>query len=413
MRVNQHTDILLMQQAIPQLARRLTARSSSDLDNTSNTLNWDDFVRTARDAGVAALLREHALNHKLPLPDDVLAAFTRDAMLIAARSIDRDAALEQVVSALNNADIPVMLLKGAALNLTIYDRPNLRPMTDVDLLVHLKHATRAIEVLIRSGCRPGFDLLRDDFFPRFHYERELITPNPNAVRIDLHARPFRPIRLSQIIPDNALWQNAQPVSIGKARAWIPSPETMFIHLAAHAAYHDGERLLWLYDIKRLTDRQGHNIDWTRVIQQTRAWRLSLPIRRAIQTTQHLFGPICPTEVTAALATHKPNWRDRLALYHAPRDAASPAAHLLVNLLTTPGLRFKLAYLLALLLPGRAHLRSVYPYRHPAWVPFAHAWRILRALTRLAKLPFRAAALRHPFRAAALRPLLTKEGVGGR
>ena len=50
-----------------------------------------------------------------------------------------------------------------------------------------------------------------------------------------------------------------------------------------------------------------------------------------------------------------SWRDRLALWHAPRDGKNMMASFLVNALTTPGFRFVLGYLRDVFLPDRDYL----------------------------------------------------------
>ena len=59
--------------------------------------------------------------------------------------------LERILRMLEAADIPVIVLKGAALAQTIYPDIALRPMTDLDLLVKPEHLDRAVELLRAAG----------------------------------------------------------------------------------------------------------------------------------------------------------------------------------------------------------------------------------------------------------------------
>ena len=70
----------------------------------------------------------------------------------------------------------------------------------------------------------------------------------------------------------------------------------------------------------------------------------------------------------------------------PRDAASALAHVLCNVLCTPGVRLRAGYLMAHLFPGPKHLVTKYPYRHPGWTFCAHIWRATRALCRVLLSP---------------------------
>lgn len=288
---------------------------------------------------------------------------------------------ERVLGVLHDAGVPVLLLKGLALLATTYRRPGLRPMGDIDLLIRPDDVERATEALARADCRRGAEFVRDDFFPRYYYETEWITQSQRPVRIDLHVRPFRPLRAACTVPDDALWDDASRISVGESPAWIPEPERMLIHLCAHAAFHGCERLIWLYDIHRFVRQFADRLDWDKFVALTESWRLALPVRTAIRACAQTLGTSVPRDVEEALAGGRVSWRDRLVLWQAPHDAERPALHVLTNAVTTPRHRVATGYLAACLGPNRAHLEQVYPWRHPGWVAAASCWRVLRAATR--------------------------------
>jgi len=343
---------------------------------------WGALVPAATRHGVAGLLLQRLRERALEPPDEARSVLERAATLTAAGNLQLRQRLGWLLAGLAERGIEVLLLKGAALNLTLYERPDLRPSSDLDLLVRPGDAARACETLLAMGCRLGDELLREDFFPRYHYEREFFTDGPHPARIDLHVRPFRPLRLSRLIPDDALWQGAQQVRVGTATAFVPSDEHMLLHLAAHAAFHGCERLIWLYDLIHLADARASTLDWKLLVRRTREWALMLPVRTALHRAAELFGPAMPDEVLNALGRYRACWQDRLSLWHAPRDATSPLGHVLVNLLCTPGLRFRAGYLRAVLAPGVEHLAGIYPGRHRGWQSVAHLCRVVRAGRRL-------------------------------
>jgi len=346
-----------------------------------STRSWLAFADEACRAGLAGLLLEHASESRMAIPAYAADRLRRAAMAVAADNGHMMKELEGPLIALNHAQIPVMLLKGAALNLTVYERSDLRPASDVDLLVKPDSAEDALAVLTAQGCRRGADLVREDFFPNYFYEAELLTGTTAPLRIDLHARPFRPLRLARTMPDDALWEDARVVQLGEAQALVPRPELMLLHLAGHAAFHGCERLLWLYDIRRFVEHYGESLDWSFVTRRASGWRLSWALLRAFQCTAGLLGPVCPDEVMKALAGDDITWRDRLTLAQAPRDAASPVAHFLVDMLCTPGVRFRMGYARAVLMPTASHLAETYPHRHPGWIPVARLCRSARAFGR--------------------------------
>jgi hypothetical protein len=141
-------------------------------------------------------------------------------------------------------------------------------------------------------------------------------------------------------------------------------------------------LVWLFDIALLIRRLGQRLDWDALLRLATDWRLNWPCRTALAEVEATLGAVVPPAVTEALTRQQPAWRDRLALWHAPRDAGRPIRSILVELLTSAGWREKLAYLRMVVWPHRDHLATVYPLRHPGWLIAAHAWRWLRVPCRV-------------------------------
>jgi hypothetical protein len=302
----------------------------------------------------------------------------------AFRTAQQMQLLERLGVRFNESSIPLLVLKGAALYLTESRPLNDRPMDDIDLLVRPEHVERACALVEELGGLRAVPQVREDFFPRFHYEVEYRVGTVCPVKIDLHVRPFRPLRYGRTIPRDALWGRARPIADGRATLLIPSPEEMLIHLTVHAAIHGYERPKWLQDCKRWADVHQSQIDWDVFLHTVAKWRLAHPVRQAVRVVEHRHGAICPPAVTERLSRMAVTWRDRLALWHAPRDAASPVGHVLVNSVCTPGWRFVLSYLLAVALPDKRHMADWYGRRHWGWVPCAHAARLVSPL--LTRIP---------------------------
>jgi hypothetical protein len=355
-------------------------RASSNVD--PDRIDWPLVVREAVDVWLGGLLLEAVERHRWALPTNCLGLVREQALRIRHSNRMMMSALPRIVGTLYPHDVQVVLLKGAALNLTQYDRPDLRPMSDLDLWVHPEDADRARKALEHSGYRRGAGLVRDDFFPRFHYEVEYLSNDTPPVRLDLHAQPFRPLRYAQTVSSQTFWDRSQSIERDGMTVKVLADEEQFIHLATHSACHGHERLLWLYDMLRLLERAGDAFDWDRVVKQCGESRLTLPVRHALQAVENHWGPVCPDGVRTHLQSERVDWKDRLCLSQAPRDADQPVAHVAVNLLCTRGLRFRLGYLAAMLFPNRQHMGSVYARRHPGWLCLAHLRRFARAIRRI-------------------------------
>lgn len=333
---------------------------------------WSALAAAAARHGLAGLLLERANASDVAIPHPARRRLDRAAFAIAAENLHFLRELERLLAGFHHAGIPVLLLKGAALNLTTYPRPNLRPMSDLDLLVPHRDAHRAQSVLEEMGCTRGAPLLREDFFPRFYYETEYFSPGPRPVRIDLHARPFRPLRYACTVSEREFWQNAVTVPCGSTTALVPRPEVMFLHLAAHAAFHGGTQLLWLHDLHRFAAVHHDHLDSDKTMSLARRWSLDAAYSHAVRQARKVQGSFSPNLFHGKLRFPRPRLRDRLILATAPQDARRPLRHLLTTLVTTPDFRLRCGYLFAHLWPDRAHLAEKLP-ASPGWTAQFRRW----------------------------------------
>jgi len=95
------------------------------------------LLDVARAEGVLALCH-HQLRRApawTQYPETLREALTRHARQAVAVELIRAAELRDVLAALAQAGLPVLLLKGAALAYTLYPEPHLRNRCDTDLLL--------------------------------------------------------------------------------------------------------------------------------------------------------------------------------------------------------------------------------------------------------------------------------------
>ncbi len=310
-------------------------------------------------------------------------ASDRAGLGVATRNVRMMHFLRRLALQFNEAGIDLMLLKGGALLLTTYDDPAARSMSDLDLLIRPADMDRAFEIIESMGGYRSQILMREDFFPRFYYEAEYTVGDVMPVVMDVHVRPLRPLRYAQFMPTEALWTDARKVFMNDAFVWVPEPARMLIHLTAHLAVHGNSSQKWRDDIQSWTKQFSREMNWDLFLQLARQWRLSLPVLSGLDAAAQ-GKQLIPPQVREALKTIPVNWRDRLCLRQAPRDNAHPLAHVLANVLTTPGIGFVLGYLYAATVPDQKHMREWYAHEHWGWLPTAHVCRLTRPITKYFK-----------------------------
>lgn len=368
-------------------ARRLALAMLCGEDHSAkdSAVAWSDLIQFAIHEGLCGILARRLRELGHAVPDSFHEQLCAAASQVAAANLHALHVTEQLVAEFHRAGVPVMLLKGIALLRTIYDNPGLRPISDVDLLIRPSDCDAAASVLTNFGAKVGRPLLNEGFFPQFHYEQEWIIPGARPVRIDLHARPLRPLRVSRTMPDEGIWEDARTIKVGDASAMVPNSEMMLIHLAAHASFHGGERILWLYDINQWVADSESELDWNILVQRCREWQLSCAVYKALDRCSQVLATTMPERAMRELKSEAGRWRDRWVLRQAPCDAESPLGHILCNFVCTPGIGFRLAYLKALLAPDHAHLAETYRFRHVGWKGIAHLHRWIRAGLRASRL----------------------------
>src|SRR5574338_600535 len=112
-------------------------------------VRWDDFLRLAGGLGVvpfvAHVVREDDLGLPGPVREQVLAGGRANAM----RQLRRHAALREIARSLEEAGIPLIVLKGMALAYLAYPDPFCRSMSDIDLFVPRADLERAVVLVGR------------------------------------------------------------------------------------------------------------------------------------------------------------------------------------------------------------------------------------------------------------------------
>lgn len=163
---------------------------------------------------------------------------------------------------LQTAGIPHLFLKGAYLAFRVYPHPALRPLRDLDVLVHPHHAEAAFAHLRDQGFGPRAEAHEHLAAAIATHKHLPVLQSPRgAVPLELHlrlARPDRPLARAD------WWARSVTAPVGTAHAGFLAPEDLVVHLAVHAAEEHGfdNGPLTLTDLGFLITRGG--LDWDRV-----------------------------------------------------------------------------------------------------------------------------------------------------
>jgi len=206
---------------------RLEQLSSSD---------WDDVIQQSVRHGITPLLyqRLKALSPSANIPDSIVQKLQEIYLHNAARNMRLYHELSTVLKILQNEDIPVIVLKGAALAETVYQNIALRPMGDVDLLVKKEDLHRAETTLLNLGyVIPEIYLEKKDWYWKEHHH---LTPYLKNITIEVHWNIAPPSHQFQI-DINGMWDRARLTKIANIEALVLSHEDLILHLCLHNMVH--------------------------------------------------------------------------------------------------------------------------------------------------------------------------------
>ena len=165
------------------------------------------------------------------------APLERLARVSQFRMMHLEQRLGESLAALARERVDAMLLKGAALALTVYGSFVRRPMSDLDLLVRGGGAVagRARATLLASGWVTTDLEQLQEFFEGHQHLPALEDARGTGVQLELHTALFfegHPFRLS---PED-IWSRATPIIAFGQRTSVPSVHDQVLHLCLHFAW---------------------------------------------------------------------------------------------------------------------------------------------------------------------------------
>ncbi|HXG02415.1 MAG TPA: nucleotidyltransferase family protein [Candidatus Binatia bacterium] len=212
-------------------------------------------------------------------------ALARSAPGALRRHLLGSASLRAVLASLAQVGVPALPLKGPVLAEALYDPPEERPFTDLDLLVRRADAPAALGVLAALGYRhlPGGRPLEHEVGHAAGavFVRE---DDPVSVPIDLHWELVAPAGVVRRfpVPVEEVWARSVPAPEWGSLTRRLSTEDLLLYLALHLALHHplgGGR--WRQDIIRLLDRFGAVLDWAAVGERAERWGVRAAVAFAL------------------------------------------------------------------------------------------------------------------------------------
>ena len=204
--------------------------------------------------------------------------------------------LVRLIPALEEAGCSPMVLKGPALAQTVYDSPEDRFFSDLDILIPAEQWVTASRTLSSFGYAPSKTDRREEYHARNHFHRRLV--NKIGIRVELHWDLSRPAGYYRFDLES-LYAASRTITAGGALIRVPSDNHQLLHAAA-AGVADGFR-----DLRRIEDAaylfKNGSLDLTTLVPAAREQGLETLLWCLLITLREMSTVPVPQDLTDALA----------------------------------------------------------------------------------------------------------------
>ncbi|MBI5878718.1 MAG: nucleotidyltransferase family protein [Chloroflexi bacterium] len=346
-----------------------------------------DALTAADEHGLLPLWHYRARQGVASMPSEGAQAASDAYYVSLARAGHYYRELALVQASARAIGVPLLALKGAHVAAALYPQIATRPMVDLDLLT----PRAAVEPLIAALAPHGLRELERDARVGHAREYEIQT-----LLVRSGERPYSRVALHWDLFDYPFYESKFPIGAACARApsrnlagvesLVMADEDLLVYLSAHAAlHHQFSRVLWLCDIALLLDAYAERLDWDRSLALMTAADLLLPCRATLERVCADFGIELPRGVDKMLAAQTATPAARAAWRELSNPGRGAGRRFIGDWGAMRGLRRRLAFAAAQLLPSVSYMRHRYGVRSARGLPLAYLRRWLRGIATLRRV----------------------------
>ena len=264
-------------------------------------LDWPRFLRVARRHQVIELVHEGLSRVQSDVPADIAGEIGVQAMKLVRENLAMAQESVRLQRLFEEADLPVLFVKGSALAVLVYGNLGLRSSQDIDLLVGYEMLPAATAIISRAGYRrfdPPPNISDAQLRLLMPLRKDLgFVHEATGLRIELHWRLFlNPYAMA----DASMMTESRVVPLsGTAGLRTLGEEDLFAYLCMHGALHWWNRLKWLADINALlasTPEEGVG----RLVQGAEKSGTGRAAAQALLLCRSVFQTPLPASLNAAL-----------------------------------------------------------------------------------------------------------------
>ena len=265
---------------------------------------WQIWLKQAQRHGLAGLIYWQWRDAPPPnVPSQIISALRQTYLTTFARNTILFQELERILQISSEQNLSVILLKGAVFAHSLYGDIGMRPMSDLDILLHKDDLETGVAALLQLGYYEPVLHQREMLKKEVAHDIHLRQVDPPQVDVEVHWLLVAGEGFRQKVDMNWFWSEALPHEGRQSNVYVLSPTANLLYLCVHLAYQHGmgmAGLLWYLDIARYLVKYGGQVDWEKLIRQAEFAQWSAAVYYTLVALQEKFGTTLPEGVLEKL-----------------------------------------------------------------------------------------------------------------
>ncbi len=330
------------------------------IEAEKNNLDWDSFLKKARENGISAVVysKLNKIKKDCPhIPSFVFEELKKIYYMNATKNSLIFEELGKVLDTFRKNGIQVIVLKGAALAEKIYGNLALRPMTDVDLLAKKEDLFCLDEQMKILGYRPSDISINDiDFSSTYLTTLDYRSLSPNSTSFHVHWH-----FVNSTIPNESymknikiedIWRDAEKTEIADVETMVMAPYHLLIHLSEHAlrVTHSLSKISFFCDIDEVVNSYQERLDWERLIKESLKFNLNRMVYISLYFASRFLETKIPEYVLLKLRPERLSLGEKIFMNSISKNNRLSGLSYLVHLSMNNGLYRKMIFLGKTLFP---------------------------------------------------------------
>ena len=337
----------------------------------------DRLTRRAEYHGIVPLVA-HRLSGSTGAARALREGLKEPARRMLAADLVREPEIQAVLAELIRAGVVQLVMKGCQLAYSCYERPDLRPRLDTDLLIPASARDRAAAVLADLGYVAAGQV--DGHLLNYQVTYIKWRDGLKQHVVDVHWRVANPQVFAGLMSYDELMREAVDIpALGRGVKGLPPAAALLLACVHRVAHHfDSDRLIWLYDIHLLASGMTTS-DWDRFLDLAWQRKVAAVCTRSLDLTARYLGTAVPASV----------WNDRRLQAAGEPEASAGflgAGRRQVDIMADdlqalPRWRDRVQLIRQHLFPSRQYMREVYALSPRTPLPLLYATRVVRGARR--------------------------------